>query len=211
MKFMRIVIVLVILAAGGGLGAFLYLSGTRDRHDSGALASNTADSGSPSAALGQLTPVDPPRPAPELSFAARDGSPAQLTDFHGRWLLVNLWATWCAPCVREMPSLDRLQAKLGDRLMVVAVSQDRGGAQVVDPFLAKLSLAALHIYLDPKSALGKGLGARGLPTTFLVDGEGRIRAQFEGAAEWDSPDMLAALERYFRDADAGTKAAAGRG
>ena len=211
MKFMRIIIVLVILAAGGGLGAFLYLSGTRDRHDSGALASNAADSGAPSAALGKLTPLDPPRPAPELSFAARDGSAAQLADFHGHWLLVNLWATWCAPCVREMPSLDRLQTKLGDRLMVLAVSQDRGGAQVVDPFLAKLSLGALHIYLDPKAALGKGLGARGLPTTFLVDGEGRVRAQLEGAAEWDSPVMLTALERYFHDRDTGSNGTAGRG
>ena len=211
MKFMRIVIVLVILAAAGGLGAFLYLSGTRDRHESGALASNTADSGSPSAALGKLTPLDPPRPAPELSVAARDGSLAQLADFRGHWLLINLWATWCAPCVREMPSLDRLQAKLGDRLMVLAVSQDRGGAQVVDPFLAKLSLAALHIYLDPKAVLGKGLGARGLPTTFLVDREGLVRAQLEGAAEWDSPAMLAAFERYFRDADAGTNGAGERG
>ena len=211
MKVMRIVIVLVILAAGGGLAAFLYLSGTRERHDSG-VASNAADSGSPSVALGKLTSLDPPRPAPELSFAARDGSPARLADFHGHWLLVNLWATWCAPCVREMPSLDRLQAKLGDRLMVLAVSQDRGGAQVVDPFLAKLSLGALHIYLDPKAVVGKGLGARGLPTTFLVDGEGRIRAQLEGAAEWDSPDMLATLERYFANADTGTgKGAAGRG
>lgn len=212
MRFMRIVIVLVILVAGGGLGAFLYVSGTRDRHDSGALASNAADSGSsPSAALGKLTPLDPPRPAPELSFAARDGSPAQLADFHGHWLLVNLWATWCAPCVREMPSLDRLQAKLGDRLTVLAVSQDRGGAQVVDPFLAKLSLVSLHIYLDPKAVLGKGLGARGLPTTFLVDGEGRVRAQLEGAAEWDSPDMLTALERYFRDANAGATGAGRHG
>jgi len=211
MKVLRIVIVLVILAAGGGLGAFLYLSGTRDRHDSGALASDAADGGSPSAALGKLTPLDPPLPAPELSFAARDGSPAQLADFHGHWLLVNLWATWCAPCVREMPSLDRLQAKLGSRLMVLAVSQDRGGAQVVDPFLAKLSLPALHIYLDPKAVVGKGFGARGLPTTFLLDGEGRIRAQLEGAAEWDSPGMLAALKRYLHDADAGTKSTAGPG
>ena len=211
MKVLRIVIVLVILAAGGGLGAFLSLSGTRDRHDSGALASDAADGGSPSAALGKLTPLDPPLPAPELSFAARDGSPAQLADFHGHWLLVNLWATWCAPCVREMPSLDRLQAELGSRLMVLAVSQDRGGAQVVDPFLAKLSLPALHIYLDPKAVVGKGFGARGLPTTFLLDGEGRIRAQLEGAAEWDSPGMLAALERYLHDADAGTKSTAGPG
>jgi thiol-disulfide isomerase/thioredoxin len=213
MKVMRIVVVLVILAAVGGLGAFLYVSGTRDRHDSGAVASNTADTGSASAALGQLTALDPPRPAPDLGFAARDGSPAQLADFRGHWLLVNLWATWCAPCLREMPSLDRLQAKLGDRLTVLAVSQDRGGAQVVDPFLEKLRLASLHIYLDPKAVVGKGLGARGLPTTFLVDGEGRVRAQLEGAAEWDSPDMLAALERYFRDAAAagGAKGAAGRG
>jgi hypothetical protein len=95
--------------------------------------------------------------------------------------------------------------------MVLAVSQDRGGAQVVDPFLAKLSLGELHIYLDPKAVLGKGLGARGLPTTFLVDGEGRVRAQLEGAAEWDSPGMVAALERYFRDAAAGATGAAGRG
>jgi len=91
------------------------------------------------------------------------------------------------------------------------VSQDRGGAQVVDPFLAKLSLGALHIYLDPKAALGKGLGARGLPTTFLVDGEGRVRAQLEGAAEWDSPVMLTALERYFHDRDTGSNGTAGRG
>ncbi|HKW53445.1 MAG TPA: TlpA disulfide reductase family protein [Stellaceae bacterium] len=211
MKVMRIVVVLVILAALGGFGAFLYVSGTRDRHDAGALAGDAADTGSPAAALGKLTPLDPPRPAPVLSFAARDGSPAQLADFHGHWLLVNLWATWCAPCVREMPSLDRLQAKLGDRLTVLAVSQDRGGAEVVDPFLQKLGLASLHIYLDPKAVVGKGLGARGLPTSFLVDGEGRVRAQLEGAAEWDSPPMLATLEHYFDNDAAGPKGADGRG
>jgi thiol-disulfide isomerase/thioredoxin len=212
MRFMRIVFVLVILAAAGGL-AVRYLPGAPDRRDSASLASNTANTGASSAALGQLTALDPPRPAPELSFAARDGSPAHLQDFHGHWLLINLWATWCAPCVREMPSLDRLQAKLGDRLTVLAVSQDRGGANVVTPFLEKLDLAALHIYLDPKSAIGQGLGARGLPTTFLLDGDGRVRAQLEGAAEWDSPAMLALLERYLGGDATGSagKAAAGRG
>ncbi len=203
MRFMRIVLVFVILAAACG-AAFLYLSGARDRHDSG----------SPSAELGQFTPLDPSRPAPEVSFAARDGSPARLADFHGHWLLVNLWATWCAPCVREMPSLDRLQAKLGDRLTVLAVSQDRGAEHVVGPFLEPLGLASLHIYLDPKGRLGQGLGARGLPTTFLLDSDGRVRAQLEGAAEWDSPGMLATLERYLNDADtagAGAKSSAGRG
>ncbi len=212
MRFMRIVFVLVILAAGGGL-AFLYLSSAPDRRDNASLARNGADTGSLSAALGQFTPLDPPRPAPELSFAARDGSPTRLADFRGHWLLVNLWATWCAPCVREMPSLDRLQATIGDRLTILAVSQDRGGAPVVAPFLEQLRLASLRIYLDPKGALGQGLGARGLPTTFLLDDEGRVRAQLEGAAEWDSPQLLATLERYLRDphaARSGAKSAAGR-
>jgi thiol-disulfide isomerase/thioredoxin len=199
---MRIGFILVILAAAGGL-AFFYRSTARQPHDDAPLASNDADTGSAAAALGQFTPLDPPRPAPELSFAARDGSPAGLADFRGHWLLVNLWATWCAPCVREMPSLDRLQATLGDRLMVLAVSEDRGAAHVVTPFLEKLDLASLHIYLDPKSAVGQGLGARGLPTTFLLDGEGRIRAQLEGAAAWDSPEMLAKLERYLSETPAG--------
>jgi thiol-disulfide isomerase/thioredoxin len=212
MRFMRIVFVLVILAAGGGL-AFLYLSSALDRRDNASLARNGADIGSPAAALGQFTPVDPPRPAPELSFAARDGTPTRLADFRGHWLLVNLWATWCAPCVREMPSLDRLQATIGDRLRILAVSQDRGGAPVVAPFLEQLRLASLQIYLDPKGALGQGLGARGLPTTFLLDDEGRVRAQLEGAAEWDSLAMLATLERYLRDPHAargGAKPSAGR-
>jgi len=212
MRFMRIVFVLVILAAGGGL-AFLYLSSAPDRRGNTSPASSGAVTGSPSAALGQFTALDPPRPAPELSFAARDGSPMRLADFRGHWLLVNLWATWCAPCVREMPSLDRLQATLADRLTILAVSQDRGGASVVASFLEPLGLASLHIYLDPKGALGQGLGARGLPTTFLLDDEGRVRAQLEGAAEWDSPEMLATLERYLRDrhaARSGAKSSAGR-
>jgi thiol-disulfide isomerase/thioredoxin len=211
MRFMRIVFVLVILAAVGG-SAFLYFSHRADHRDAASLASNIADTGS-SAALGQFTPLDPPRPAPALSFAARDGSPARLADFHGRWLLINLWATWCAPCVREMPSLDRLQTKLGGRLTVLAVSQDRGGEQVVGPFLDRLGLSSLRIYLDPKGTMGQGLGARGLPTTFLLDGEGQVRAQLEGAAEWDSAAMLATLEHYLGGADAasGAKSSAGRG
>jgi thiol-disulfide isomerase/thioredoxin len=213
MRFMRIAFVLVILAVAGGL-ALLYLSSARDRHDTAPLAGSGADTGSPSAALGHFSPLDPPRPAPELSFAARDESPVRLADFRGHWLLVNLWATWCAPCVREMPSLDRLQTTLGDRLIVLAVSQDRGGAHVVGPFVEKLGVAALRIYLDPKGAVGQGLGARGLPTTFLLDGEGRVRAQLEGAAEWDSPELLATLQRYLRAPDAagsGAKGSAGGG
>jgi len=154
------------------------------------------DNAAPAPKLGQFTPVDPPRPAPALSFAARDGTMRQLADFHGRPVLVNLWATWCGPCVREMPSLDRLQAKLGDRLTVLAISQDRGGAHVVDPFLEKLDLPTLAIFLDPMDTVGPALEVRGLPTTLLIDGEGRIVAQLEGAAEWDSAAMVGTVEGY---------------
>ena len=212
MIFMRVVFVLVVLAAAGAL-SFTYWSHPFTSRDSGSPAKSGDSAGSPpSPALGQFTPLDPPRPAPELSFAARDGSPLRLADFRGRWVLVNLWATWCAPCVREMPSLDRLQAKLGKRLAILAISEDRGGANVVDPFLQKLALQALGIYLDPKGRVGQELEVRGLPTSVLVDGEGRLRARLEGAADWDSPEMLAKLERYLRLPD-GTgiiKTSAGR-
>ena len=150
------------------------------------------------ATLGEFTPLDPPRPAPEASFTGRDGTPHRLADFRGRFVLVNLWATWCAPCVREMPSLDRLQAKLGSGVVVLAISEDRGGAHAVEPFLEKLELKDLTIYLDPKSAVGEELEVGGLPTTFLIDDQGRVLGQLEGAAEWDSPKMIAIIGRYLQ-------------
>ena len=148
------------------------------------------------AALGEFTPLDPPRPAPAVAFAERSGETRELADFRGHWLLVNLWATWCAPCVREMPSLDRLQARLGDRVLVLAISEDRKGPEVVDPFLGKLDVKAMTIYLDPGAHAHQAFGIRGLPTTFLIDPEGALRGKLEGAAEWDSPTMLTLIERY---------------
>jgi thiol-disulfide isomerase/thioredoxin len=165
------------------------------------------------AALGQFTPLDPPRPAPELGFTSRDGTQLRLTDFRGRVVLVNLWATWCGPCVREMPSLDRLQAQLGDRLLVLAISEDRGGAHVVDPFLEKLALAHLAIFLDASSAAQQAFKVRGLPTSFLIDRDGRILGSLEGGAEWDAPEMVARLERFLRQGGTGggvIKTSAGR-
>jgi len=141
-------------------------------------------------------------PVPKTAFVDAQGGKHSIGDFKGRYVLVNLWATWCAPCVREMPSLDRLQTMLGSRLAVIAVSEDRGGAHVVDPFLEKLALKALPIYLDPKSAVGEELEISGLPTTFLIDAQGRILGQLEGAAEWDSPKMVATIERYLNGTDA---------
>lgn len=162
------------------------------------------------AALGEFTPLDPPRPAPPLAFAERGGEARQLADFRGHWLLVNLWATWCAPCVREMPSLDRLQARLGDKLHVLAISEDRKGAEVVDPFLGKLDLKSLTIYLDPAAQAQQAFKLRGLPTSLLIDPSGVMRGQLEGAADWDSPRMIALIERYLAGDGVDRKSAATR-
>ena len=92
----------------------------------------------------QFSFKDPPRPAPQTPFLAGNGAEVKLGDFEGRVLLLNFWATWCAPCIRELPSLDRLQFELGgEGLLVLAVSQDRGGADVAGPFLKKLDIHRL--------------------------------------------------------------------
>jgi thiol-disulfide isomerase/thioredoxin len=148
------------------------------------------------ASIGQFIPVDPPRPAPEVSFTTESGGNVSLADFRGRVVLLNLWATWCEPCIREMPALDRLQGKLGGKdFTVVLVSQDRGGATVVDPFFAKLGLSNLQTYLDPKSAVGHGFAVAGLPTSFLVDRDGTILGSVQGAAPWEG----GAVEAMIRD------------
>jgi len=147
-------------------------------------------------ALRQFIPTDPPRPAPEIAFADGAGKSLSLADFRGRLVLVNLWATWCEPCIREMPSLDRLRAALPDRdLAIVLVSQDRGGDKVVAPFFAKLGLK-LDTYLDPKSAVGHAFEVRGLPTTILIDREGRELGRIEGALDWDGGPAQALLRWY---------------
>ncbi len=150
-----------------------------------------------------FTLLDPPVPAPQAPFSDASGRELTLAKFEGRVVLLNFWATWCAPCVREMPTLDRVQVKLGgDGLSVVAVSEDRGGLDVVDPFLKQLGLKHLEIYLDPRGTLAREFGLAGLPTTLLIDAEGRLVGGLEGPAEWDSDEALA-LIRFYLDRIAG--------
>ena len=144
--------------------------------------------------LGEFVPSTQPRPAPAISFADTSGHSVELSEPQGKLVLVNLWATWCEPCLREMPSLERLQARLGERVAVLAVSEDRGGNKSVEPFIAKLGLKSVKVYIDPKSEVGHAFGVRGLPTSFLIDREGKVFGRVEGAAEWDSPKILGILE-----------------
>jgi thiol-disulfide isomerase/thioredoxin len=144
--------------------------------------------------LGEFIPATPPQPAPEVDFTDADGKPVSLADFKGKPVVVNLWATWCQPCLKEMPSLDRLQSSLEGRLAVAAVSEDRAGAKQVGPFVAAMGLQNLKIYLDPKSDVGHAFNVRGLPTSILIDARGRVVGRVEGAVEWDSATMMAVLK-----------------
>lgn len=149
----------------------------------------------PGQALGKFTPLAEPRPAPEVSFVDQSGKSVALASFRGRPVLINFWATWCAPCIAEMPSLLRLQEKLG-ALTILAVSEDRRGAEVVDPFVEKHGVEKLAIYLDPKNEVGRAFGIEGLPTSVLVDRDGRLRGRLEGAAQWSADDMVQRLQSY---------------
>jgi len=143
--------------------------------------------------LGEFIPAKPPQPAPEVGFTDMDGKPVKLADFKGKLLVLNLWATWCLPCLEEMPSLEQLQINIPDRLLVIAVSEDRGGKTVVEPFLEKLGLKKVKIYLDPKSDVGHGFEVRGLPTSIVIGADGKVLGKVEGAADWDSVAMRDAL------------------
>ncbi|HMA13649.1 MAG: TlpA family protein disulfide reductase [Bacteroidota bacterium] len=185
--------------------ALLALAATAPGFAAGQVA---AAGGTPSAPEGpfaaNFTFSDPPPPAPSEAFQTLDGAPAALGDFRGKVVLVNFWATWCAPCVKEMPSLERLHLQLAEEgLAVLAVSQDRNGAAVVTPFLGRIDLQHLPVYLDPKGALGRAFGvgglpttAGGLPTTYVIGRDGRVLAALVGPAEWDSPEAVALLRHY---------------
>ncbi|MDH3699830.1 MAG: TlpA family protein disulfide reductase [Alphaproteobacteria bacterium] len=145
----------------------------------------------------QFTLNTPPPPVPDTPFADADGRAAKLADFRGRLTLVNFWATWCAPCVRELPSLDRLQAAFDEKkFRVVAINEDRRGAAVAKPFLAKLGLTRLALYIDTRLALAQALGLRGMPTSYLIDPAGRVIGALTGPAEWDTPEAKALIGYY---------------
>ena len=159
--------------------------------------------------LGEFIATTPPQPAPETAFTALDGKPATLGDFKGKPAVVNLWATWCQPCLEEMPSLLRLRSQFDGKLAVAAVSEDRGGEKIVAPFIADKGWQKLAIYLDPKSDLGHDLKMRGLPTSIVLNREGRIVGRVEGAADWGS-DKIQAVLKPLMESDADTLKKASR-
>jgi thiol-disulfide isomerase/thioredoxin len=155
-----------------------------------------------------LTMATAPLRLPDLAFEDADGKPKKLSDWHGRTVLVNLWATWCVPCRKEMPALDNLQTRLGGPdFEVVAINIDTRDSEKPKNFLREANLTRLGYFSDQKAKVFqdlKSIGrALGMPTSVLVDGQGCEIATIAGPAEWASDDALKLITAAMKPAAAG--------
>jgi thiol-disulfide isomerase/thioredoxin len=135
-----------------------------------------------------------PEALPVINFTDATGAQRTLADLKGRVVLLNLWATWCVPCRKEMPALDKLKAELGGAAFdVIALATDRGGIEKPRKFWGETGVKSLGLYLDSSDAQ-HGLGVIGLPTTLLIDKTGHEIGRLVGPAEWASPEAKALLQ-----------------
>jgi len=142
--------------------------------------------GVPSSGLAAFVARKDPETLPEIKFQDAEGRERSLAEWRGKVVLLNLWATWCLPCRKEMPALDRLQSTLGsDQFQVVAISVDRTGLPGAKKFLEETKTPNLSVFADPTARLASTLRAAGLPATLLIDKEGREIGRLLGPAEWD--------------------------
>ena len=184
-------IVLLVLGYEYGRQAFSPASAVREPAPA-VEAGGSPDSVKPL----ELSVFDRPRDLPEIHFADEKGDELTLGDFGGRVVLLNVWATWCVPCRKEMPTLDRLQARLGGKdFLVIALSIDREGVAPVKRFYQELKFEKLAIYVDPSGKGSRTLVIPGVPTTLLIDRQGREIARKMGPAEWDGQEMVSLVEQ----------------
>lgn len=173
-----------------------------------ALPQHSATSVAPATASDQppFIALETPRPLPPLSFVNGDGAAMTLVDFHGHVVLLNVWATWCVPCRKEMPALDRLQGKLeAADFAIVPLSIDHRGRDAVERFYRELGLTSLRIYLDPSGNAPYAINAFGMPTTLLIDRDGRELGRVIGAAQWDDAAMVSQIKGYLATRDRETR------
>ena len=132
-----------------------------------------------------------PAVLPDVGFEDDQGQKRQLADFHGKIVLLNLWATWCAPCREEMPTLNSLEGMLGGPdFEVVALSIDRNGLEKVKTFYRDNGITRLAVRVDSSGKAAGILGAVGLPTTILIGRDGRGLGRLIGPAAWDTEEMV---------------------
>ena len=146
--------------------------------------------------LGSYQAARPPSVVPDAPFIDGTGAAHTLAEWRGSGVVLNFWATWCAPCVREMPALDRLRPMLGgDGIAVLALSEDRGEPEIVEAFYEKHAIRTLPVLMDKGRQLLAGFAVQGLPTTVLINAGGNEVGRVVGVAEWDASDAVAFLRR----------------
>lgn len=146
-------------------------------------------------AMERFKPAKTPKILPNVEFQSAGDRPLKLADFRGKAVLLNFWATWCTPCVKEMPSLDRLQAELPkERFLVVPLSIDGPTRSKVMPFYKERNLKQLDVYFDKGRKAMQELDVTLLPTSILVDPTGRELGRIEGDADWDMPESIALMK-----------------
>ncbi|MGE0221913.1 MAG: TlpA family protein disulfide reductase [Acetobacteraceae bacterium] len=179
---MRFISRRTVLAVGGTLAA--------------GLAPRKPRAEGPADLASKLVMTDPPADLPDAVFLDAEGGEHRIAAYRGRGLVINFWATWCAPCVAEMPALAALSKTLApDDIDVLPLSSDRGGAPVVSRWLKDKGLTTLPVLLDPKGAMANAWRVRGLPTTVIVDRKGQECARLEGAAEWSTPSAVELIRK----------------
>ncbi len=137
-----------------------------------------------------LVVTDGPMEPPPIAFIDEAGEEKNLTDYRGTPIALHFWATWCFPCRAEMPTMDALQRELGDDLVILPLSLDRGGAKLVRRYYNDHNLTTLPIFIDEKMAAGRALRVHGIPATVFFDGEGAEVARVLGDRHWDDPDVI---------------------
>jgi thiol-disulfide isomerase/thioredoxin len=181
----RLFLILAASIAAIGIPAVLYEMRVRDVHVSTA----------PPAVLDKLQLTEGTPEAAPVSFFDASGKELSLDEFRGRYVLVNVWATWCGPCINELPSLVRLQEALPqDRITVLPLDLERHEAQKAQEFLQRHNLENLPLYIDRNFTTVRAFSANELPLTVLIDAEGREIARAAGEQKWDHPDVVAYLK-----------------
>lgn len=183
---------LLVGIAAAVIGVALYVAWTHSANAPTAQATDTASAGLP---LRQLIAHPAPKPVPDGTLTQVDGAEARLSDFRGKMVVLNFWATWCAPCREEMPSLNALQnMRGGDDFEVVVLATGRNSPAAITRFFDEVQIDALAPFQDPDMALARQMGVLGLPVTVVLNPQGQEIARLTGDADWSGADALASLE-----------------
>lgn len=147
-----------------------------------------------------LTPLSQPVAAPEFSLEDLDETVHRLADYRGRVVVINFWAVWCPPCRREMPSLERLRERFKDRPFTILAINEGEDVDRIQPFLWELEPSpGFTVLLDSDVTVSQAFGVRGLPTSFILDKQGRIVYRAVGGREFDHPEMVAIIEALLKE------------